>query len=194
MESREDGKSYLLAPRRPLSYADDPSLTPEGPAPAAPERRGWGWGGTALPAASTHRACAHTFKVGSRGRRRLGWSRGARGPPVPTAGTSRVPRLCGKRIEQSSAGRQAVRSHRCLAVPVGEGKRTGQGGPFPQPRPPGVRSQATAVPSPSASADNGRFTAGRRCWTRARRWEGGGVQPGPRSPPQVRPRPGGAQV
>nr|XP_020729357.1 uncharacterized protein LOC110124932 isoform X5 [Odocoileus virginianus texanus] len=43
--------------------------------------------------------------------------------------------------------------------------------------------QAGLGPEPRTwCADNGRFTAGRRCWTGASRWEGGGVQPGPIAP------------
>nr|XP_020729352.1 uncharacterized protein LOC110124932 isoform X2 [Odocoileus virginianus texanus] len=42
--------------------------------------------------------------------------------------------------------------------------------------------QAGLGPEPRTWCDNGRFTAGRRCWTGASRWEGGGVQPGPIAP------------
>lgn len=45
-----------------------------------------------------------------------------------------------------------------------------------------------AIPSPSASADNGRFTAGRRCWTGASRWEGGPIAPSGEAKAGRRPR------
>lgn len=51
-----------------------------GEGPARSKRMGWGWGGTALPAAGILHACAHTFAGGG------GTS------PVSTPGPSRVPR------------------------------------------------------------------------------------------------------
>lgn len=58
----------------------------------------------------------------------------------------------------------------------------GRGRDRAAPSPSLLESGLRAIPSPSASADNGRFTAGRRCWTQASRWERGGVQPGPIAP------------
>lgn len=46
---------------------------------------------------------------------------------------------------------------------------------------PDVSSQAAAIPSPWASADNGHFTAGCRCWPGASHWERGLVRPKPQS-------------
>lgn len=68
----------------------------------------------------------------------------------------------------------AAQSHRCLAASGGRGNNRAE---QPPPQTPGLPSQATAVPSPSVLADNGRFTAGCRCWITASLWEGGGIQP-----------------
>lgn len=117
---------------------------------APSESMGWGQGSTA----HTHRTCAHTPLI-------LG--------PRPASATSTA----------GAWSRGAARSRRCLAALMGEGNRTGQSSPLPSSLPPGVQSQAAAVPSPLALADNGRFTAGRCCWTTASLWERGGVQPKP---------------
>lgn len=60
MGSREDGMSSPLATCWPLSYADDPLLTPEGPGPSF-SRKDRGGGGVASASAwSGHGTHAHT--------------------------------------------------------------------------------------------------------------------------------------
>lgn len=135
---------------------------------------GWEWGGTALPAADTLYACAHTFAVGT-------------SASLHSWALEGTPLVC---KVYPTVECQAASSHRCLAALAGEGKRMGQGGPLPQP--PRVGSQGHPLPlglsrqwafhSGTSLLDWGQPLGRRR---RAAR---------PRSPPQVRLRPGGAHL
>lgn len=149
------GESSPLATCWPLSHADDPWLTPEGLGPSSFRKHGMGAG---QPRPHAPHMRTHTSNTGA----------------SPSPG-----HLHHRGLEPWSAGGPAARSRRCLAALMGEGNRTGQSSRLPSSLPPGVQSQAAAVPSPLALADNGRFIAGRCCWTTASLWERGGVQPKP---------------
>lgn len=104
--------------------------------PAPPERTGWGRGGAALPEARTPHMRTRTSVAGASTR------------PAPS------PRARHGAVEPGSPESPVSG---CLGG--AKVKEPGRAAPSQHPWPPGVTAQAAAVPSPSALADNGRFTA-----------------------------------
>lgn len=131
--------------------------------PAPPERTGWG-AGRCRPPRGAHPAHAHT--------QLRGWGlHPASAISTRAAPSSRAwqPRVIGVRL-----GRARV-------------KEPGRAAPSPHPWPPGVPPQAAAVPSPSALADNGRFTADVAAGPQPASGREVASSPGPGFQPQVRP-------